>query len=385
MKQLNAQIGKIIFYVFVLAVFGWTASLTLGEMKAILPNDPITPYFALALFDSGALAWLMAWVGHARGLMQRAISAIMLVVCLAGVVLLSAGRLMDGGQTMVTVSTSLSAAVVYGVIGATLANLAAIYAFHVSDPDTMEEIETGLLSDTLRAEAQKQATASIESQAKELGAILAARATGQLKYNLRLPMGTAEVAQKDNFIDATARDVETQPKQKTPGLLEIWMKAAADKFKPSPVTITQPAKVYQSVATAPIKNDQSEEPIKSYLKPIKDQNTSRFIDAEIGELTIKEVRESGLCECPPAVFAPNPSEELQDMVQAKGGMPCRSAGEFITWAGSKRTCERCAFFKSAPNQSEALHYHPMKKLQPMTEPEPAKGDSVFTGGVAGSE
>jgi len=251
MKQLNATIGKIIFYVFVLAVFGWTASLTLGEMKAILPNDPITPYFALALFDGGALAWLMAWIGHARGLMQRAISAIMLVVCLAGVVLLSAGRLMDGGQTMVTVSTSLSAAVVYGVIGATLANLAAIYAFHVSDPDTMEEIETGLLSDTLRAEAQKQATASIESQAKELGAILAARATGQLKYNLRLPMGTAEVAQKDNFIDATARDVETQPKQKTPGLLEIWMKAAADKFKPSPVTITQPAKVYQSVAAAP--------------------------------------------------------------------------------------------------------------------------------------
>jgi len=211
MKQLKQTIGKIVFYVFVLAVFGWTASLTLGEMKAILPNDPITPYFALALFDGGALAWLMAWTGHARGLMQRAISAVMLVLCLAGVVLLSAGRLMDGGQTMVTVSTSLAAAVVYGVIGATLANLAAIYAFHAADPDTMEEIETGLLADTLRAEAQKQATASIESQAKELGAILAARATGQLKYNLRLPMGSEEVSQKDNFIDAKSQDVSSLP------------------------------------------------------------------------------------------------------------------------------------------------------------------------------
>lgn len=61
MKKLNATIGKIIFYVFVLAVFGWTASLTLAEMRAILPNDPITPFFALALFDGGALAGL--WRG----------------------------------------------------------------------------------------------------------------------------------------------------------------------------------------------------------------------------------------------------------------------------------------------------------------------------------
>ena len=63
MKKLYATIGKIIFYLFVVAVFAWTASLTLGEMKQILPNDPITPYFALALFDIGAIAWLMAWHG----------------------------------------------------------------------------------------------------------------------------------------------------------------------------------------------------------------------------------------------------------------------------------------------------------------------------------
>ncbi len=56
MKQVSATIGKIVFYIFVLAVAAWTASLTLGEMRAILPNDPITPYFALALFDGGALA-----------------------------------------------------------------------------------------------------------------------------------------------------------------------------------------------------------------------------------------------------------------------------------------------------------------------------------------
>lgn len=250
MKQVSATIGKIVFYIFVLAVAAWTASLTLGEMRAILPNDPITPYFARALFDGGALAWLMAWIGHARGLMQRAISAIMLVVCLAGIVLLSAGRLLDGGQTMVTASASLSAAVIYGVIGATLANLVAIYAFHVSDPETMEAMEAGLLSDTLRNEAMKQATANIEAQAQQLGAILAARATGQLKYNLRLPMGSDEAAQANNFVDATARDIPAQPR--TPGILETWMKAAADKFKPAtkPAPI-MPTQIYQETTSAP--------------------------------------------------------------------------------------------------------------------------------------
>ena len=84
MKKLSETIGKIVFYLFVLAVAAWTASLTLSEMKAILPNDPLTPYFALALFDGGALAWLMAWLGHARGLMQRSISVIMLVLDLSG-------------------------------------------------------------------------------------------------------------------------------------------------------------------------------------------------------------------------------------------------------------------------------------------------------------
>ncbi len=337
MKQLNATIGKIIFYLFVLAVFGWTASLTLGEMKAILPNDPITPYFALALFDGGALAWLMAWIGHARGLMQRAISAIMLVVCLAGVVLLSAGRLMEGGQTMVTASASLSAAVIYGVIGATLANLAAIYAFHVSDPDTMEEIETGLLSDTLRTEAQKQASASIEGQAKELGAILAARATGQLKYNLRLPMGIEEIAQANNFIDATARDVEAQPIQKMPGVLEAWMKAAADKFKRSPVTITQPAKVYQAVTTAP----------------------AVVTDAKSGSLY--DAMKQGIAEA-------------QGTTADKLYSPADGIARVLS---------------QVDDQPEAPHYHPMGGLQPMTEPksqaDAPKGDGVFPGGVAGGE
>ena len=241
MKKLSTTIGKIFFYIFILAVMGWTASLTIAEMKAILPNDPITPFFALALFDGGAIAWLMAWIGHARGLMQRSISVIMLVIDLGGVVLLSAGRLLAGGQTMADIPASLAAAVIYGVIGATLFNLAAIYVFHVSDPDIMEDIETAILEDTLRAEAMKQAQQNIEAQAQKLGAILAARATGKLKYRLALPMA-----------DDEARAVIEAPEDKpaTPGILETWMRSAAtkvkDKMQPAPAM-----QIYQAATSAP--------------------------------------------------------------------------------------------------------------------------------------
>lgn len=242
MKKLSATIGKIVFYLFVLAVAAWTASLTLAEMKAILPNDPLTPYFALALFDGGALAWLAAWTGHARGLMQRSISVIMLVLDLAGVVLLSAGRLLGGGQTMTEIPPALAMAVIYGVIGATLANLAAIYIFHVTDPATMEDIETAILEDTLQAEAMKQAQANIERQAQQLGAILAARATGKLKYRLALPMAENESTE---VINAKAADLTPQP-----GILESWMKAAAAKVKET--IAPQPAmQIYQQTAPAP--------------------------------------------------------------------------------------------------------------------------------------
>jgi hypothetical protein len=195
MKQLFKVIGKILFFIFILAVGGWTASLTLQEVRVILPNEPITPYFALALFDGGALTWLLVFLGHAKGLMQRAIAILMLVLDLAGVVVLSAGRLLMGGQDLANIPEQLGETMVYTLIVATLINLVAIYIFHISDPDAMQQIELQTLDDTLQAEALSQARANIEAEVQAMGAILAARSTARLKYALRLPMNDHEASQ----------------------------------------------------------------------------------------------------------------------------------------------------------------------------------------------
>ncbi len=243
MQKVIETIGRIVFYAFIVVVALWTASLTLGEVREILPGDPLTPFFALALFDGGAVAWLLAWMGHARGLYQRGISLIMLVIDLLGVVLLSAGRLFTSGQSIADAPEMIGEIVVWGIIGATLLNLAAVYSFHIADPEVIAAIETGVLVDTLRDEALAQAKANITSEAQQLGAIMAARATGQIKYNLRLPMSEKESAQ---VIEAQAVNVDQQPTHpQQPGIMARWMAAAAQRVK----RVNRPAMIQHMATT----------------------------------------------------------------------------------------------------------------------------------------
>lgn len=259
MNKILETIGRIVFYAFVVVVFLWTSSLTLGEVREILPGDPLTPFFALALFDGGAVAWLLAWMGHARGLWQRGIALIMLVVDLVGVVLLSAARLWTGGQALADAPEMMGAVVVWGIVGATLLNLAALYAFHIADPDVIAAIETGVMVDTLRDEALSQAKANIGQDAQALGAIMAARATAQIKYTLRLPMTETESAQ---VIEGQAVNVTPQPAQpKTPGIIARWIMAAQrmKRNRPAPVMVRNMATTTAPVDLVNVKADEAQQ------------------------------------------------------------------------------------------------------------------------------
>ena len=120
------------------------------------------------------------------------LALIMFIIDLAGVILLSAFELLTGGQTMARVPAEMGTAVIWGVIGLTLVNLAAAYFYHLAEPQTWKGIEFGVLTDRLQKEALQQAQMNVETEAQQLGAILAARATAELKYNLRLPMSDFE-------------------------------------------------------------------------------------------------------------------------------------------------------------------------------------------------
>jgi hypothetical protein len=147
----------------------------------------------------------------------------------------------------------LGSTLVWGLIGLTLLNLIAAYVFHLADPATAQEIEIGVLTDKLEKEALNQARRNLEGEAQRLGAVLAARATARLKYELRLPMNDQENARllEDRQMDlmpAKKQVIDAQAKEpdKAPSLFEKIFKKA-----PSPVsamvtneqTVTQQAKL----------------------------------------------------------------------------------------------------------------------------------------------
>jgi hypothetical protein len=266
MKALAGTIGKILFWVFAVLIFFWTASLSLASLREILPGDPIKPYIGLILTDIGALCWLLVFIGQAKGLGQRGVSIIMFVIDLAGVMLLSAYHLLNSGQTLAEIPAELGTAVIWGVIGLTLVNLLAAYVYHLMEPETWKSIEFGVLTDRIQGEALKQAQRNIEAEAYKLGAIISARATADLKYQLRLPLNDNEttvlsqdaqnnrVPASQMMLDAPVRTTASEP---APASWMFWKK----NKKPVPHPIAQPAMVTNEQTTV----QQAE------LKPISDE------------------------------------------------------------------------------------------------------------------
>lgn len=186
--------GAIVFFISVVL---WTASLTLEVMSYVLPNNPVVKYFALAIYDIGALVWLGLYTYQAKGTPQRGISLLLFMVDFAGVVLMTAGGVYLGGQTLASVPVWMGGAIVNAVIFSTLANVGGAYYYHLSNPGTREAIQAQELEDHLTAEAMRQARANVQREARQLGAIMARRATARIKYRLALPMSQDERAEWD--------------------------------------------------------------------------------------------------------------------------------------------------------------------------------------------
>lgn len=186
MKDVLKVVGNILLYMFAIVVILWTASLTLSLVSRLLPGDDITPYFALALFDGGALVWLIVFIAKAQGLMQRAIALIMTMLDLLGVGFMSFAELYLGGQTFAEVPPELGKLVIWGVGIYTMLNVLAVYAFHITDPTVSAEIEIQTEQDKIEAEAMEQARARLQASSIRLGNRLADRLERQALYNLRL-------------------------------------------------------------------------------------------------------------------------------------------------------------------------------------------------------
>lgn len=186
MNDVLKTVAKFLLYLFATVVILWTASLSVSLVKRLLPSDDVTPYFALALFDGGALVWLLVFIAQAKGLVQRSIALMMTSLDLLGVGFMSFAELYLGGQTFAEIPPDLGKMVIWAVGGYTIANVIAIYVFHIGDPDVAQEIELRTQQDKIFAEAMKQSQSQLEANSYQLGNLISQELTRKALYGLRL-------------------------------------------------------------------------------------------------------------------------------------------------------------------------------------------------------
>ena len=145
MKNLVQWIGKLLFWVMAAALVIYAASRTLDFVNETLGNeDKIIGYLALFATTGGAIAWLMAFLNDARGIAQKGIALVMVIIDVLGeIALFTIDTLMRSGQNGMT--TVLTQEEIYAtVMGMSLLiglNIIATFAYHIMDADNMEAME----------------------------------------------------------------------------------------------------------------------------------------------------------------------------------------------------------------------------------------------------
>ena len=127
--------AKIVFGGIAVALFSWTAYLTVTFLSMALPGAFwLAPYLGLVVFDIGTIGWMVVNLFLAEGAPQRTISAGLTIFNLLGVGLISMAEIVLGGQTLTEAPAGLGTAAIWGVGIWTFINVAGIVAYHMTAP-----------------------------------------------------------------------------------------------------------------------------------------------------------------------------------------------------------------------------------------------------------
>ena len=183
-NNLMTTIVKALFYLLAAVLLVWTASMTLAFVGVALPNLPVAKFFALAIFDAGAVAWLLIFIYAAEGISQRAIALMLAIFDLLGVGLMVMAELLTGGQTIVQVSTELGMVALYGIGIWTFVNLVGVFVYHMSDVETLHRIAQRNAADKITNRSLKMLDARTDEIADEVADQLASRMVGETLLKL---------------------------------------------------------------------------------------------------------------------------------------------------------------------------------------------------------
>ena len=152
----------------------YSATRTVDLLQMTLPiGQKDMAYLALLAFDGGLIAWTLVFMFGAEGAWQRAISMLMICVCLVGVLIgfgadqilgARSGGLIDAAR--ITDDFGLTATL--ATVGIIAANIAAIVFFHVMSPDNRRRMQEETFHDQIESAAEKKSNEEIPALAAQL-------------------------------------------------------------------------------------------------------------------------------------------------------------------------------------------------------------------------
>lgn len=162
--MLNRTIAKIVFYIVAAVLFTWTASLTVSFLQMALPNTFwAVPYLGLVIFDGGLIAWMIVFLSHAQGAIQRATALMLTIINLLGVGLMVVAEILLDGQQLTAAPESLGTVAIWAIGIWTIINVAGVVLFHLGDNEARKEMAI-----------QSEKDAIFEGALKELGKLRSA-------------------------------------------------------------------------------------------------------------------------------------------------------------------------------------------------------------------
>jgi hypothetical protein len=198
--EMNKAIALIITLFVGGALMIYSASRTLALLQLTLPTGQgDMAFLALAAFDGGLVAWVLTFMFGASGAWQRGIAALMIIICLVGVVVgfgadSILGALNGGIVAKGAVDGNFGLTVVLATVAIIALNIAAVTAFHVLSPENRRRMQEETFSDHIEAAAFQKSNEAIPQLAAQLAAQLTESRMARLNAKYQSMIATDERA-----------------------------------------------------------------------------------------------------------------------------------------------------------------------------------------------
>ena len=239
MNKLMPYLVKVIFFLFVIAVFIGIVSMSFKGLGWIFPNDLLDQIIGLVLFDLAALTWFSVLIYISESSMQYVFSALGFLTGLLGTFGL-VGIEVGISSGMVT-AAEMTRPLTYVFIAVFMGHLSLIYLFKASGPETDAKISLGIDKAKIIDEGRKQAEQHLAAQLPYLGASISARLVADVMRDLNLQpqiiegrftdldVSAGRTAAQPGRVEAQAPAQLVEPANKPGAVVVNWFKGFANK------------------------------------------------------------------------------------------------------------------------------------------------------------